>query len=287
MYFVFHLIHSLDVSVYQFLNGFVGNWFLDRLVSHEEGDNLLKGGLLLAMYAYIWFQAGPRQEEQRRAIVAILTGTLFALALTRTIANIAPYRLRPMYDPTLPHHALSFPISFNMEEWSSFPSDTAAYFMALAFGLVRLLRRYSVAILLFAAVWICLPRLFFGLHFLSDVIVGAAIGIGVVEASLKSRWLRQNLATPVLDFMEAKPHLFYAASFMFLFEMSVAFDDLRRPLRGLIHALQTEQFRQVGHFRELFHIMANFGLLVVILASVVFIAWNYKRYADRRSHSNP
>jgi len=276
MNFLFHLIHGLDVSVYQFLNSFAGNRLIDRLASYEEGDNLFKGGLFLAMYAYVWFQAGPRQEERRRAIVAILTGTLLALALTRTIANIAPYRLRPMYDPTLSHHAYSFPISFNMVEWSSFPSDTAAYFMALAFGLVRLIRRYSLAILLFAAVWICLPRLFFGLHFLSDVVAGIAIGIAVVEASLQSRWLQQDLANPILSFQNAKPHLFYAASFVIFFEMGVAFDDVRRPVRALFHALQTEHFRQVGHFRELFYVMANFGLLAVIVAfvAVIVLAWN-------------
>jgi membrane-associated phospholipid phosphatase len=276
MNFLLHLIHGLDVSVYQFLNLFAGNWLIDRLASYEEGNNLLKGGLFLAMYAYVWFQAGPRQEEQRRAIVAILAGTLLALALTRTIANIAPYRLRPMYDPALPHHAYSFPISFNMVEWSSFPSDTAAYFMALAFGLARLIRRYSLAILLFAAVWICLPRLFFGLHFLSDVVVGIAIGIAMVEASLQSRWLRQDLANPILSLLKAKPHVFYAASFVMFFEMGVAFDDVRRPVRALFHALQTEHFRQLSHFSELFHVMANFGLLAVIGAflAVMILARN-------------
>jgi membrane-associated phospholipid phosphatase len=269
MNFLFHLIHGLDVSVYQFLNVFAGNRLIDRLANYEEGDNLFKGGLFLAMYAYVWFHAGPRQDERRRSIIAVLAGTLLALALTRTIANIAPYRLRPMYDPTLLHHAYSFPISFNMVEWSSFPSDTAAYFTALAFGLVRLIRRpYSLAILLFAAVWICLPRLFFGLHFLSDVVVGIAIGIAVVEASLQSRWLQQDLASPILSFLNAKPHVFYAASFMVFFEMGVAFDDVRRPVRALFHALQTEHFRQLAHFRELFHVMANFGLLAVTVAFV-------------------
>jgi membrane-associated phospholipid phosphatase len=287
MSFVFHLIHSLDVSVYVFLNRFAGNWVVDRLVSYEEDDNLFKGGFFLAMYAYIWFQVGPRQEEQRRSIVAILTGTLVALVLARTIANFAPYRLRPMYDPALPHRAYSLPMSFNMENWSSFPSDSAAYFFALASGLVRLMRRHSVPILLFTAVWICLPRLFAGLHFLSDVVVGIAIGIAMVEASLKCRWLRQNLATPILSFMETKPNIFYAASFMIFFEMGVAFDDVRRPVRGLFHALQAGHFRQVEYFREQFHAMANFGLLVVIIASIALIILARNRPQHMRAVNKP
>ena len=120
----------------------------------------------------------------------------------------------------------------------------------------------------FSQLFGCLPRLFFGLHFLSDVVVGIAIGIAVVEASLQSRWLQQDIASPILSFLSAKPQIFYAASFMVFFEMGVAFDDVRRPLRALFHALQTEHFHQVAHFRELFHVMANFGLLAVTLAFV-------------------
>ncbi len=273
MNFLFHLIHSLDTSVFLFLNRFAGNWFIDRLVSYEEADNFFKGGLFLAAYAYVWFQAGPRQEEQRKSIIAILAGTLLALVVARTVANYAPYRLRPMYDATLPQRAYSFPMTYNMENWSSFPSDSAAYFFALAYGLVRLLRRYAVPVLLFTAVWICLPRMFSGLHFLSDIVVGIAIGIGMVEASLRSGWLRRNFTAPILDFIEAKPHISYAASFMIFFEMGVAFDDIRRPARGLFHALKQEHFWQVERFRELFHVMTGFELLVVIaLIALVMLA---------------
>ena len=63
MNFLFHLIHGLDVSVYRFLNVFAGNRLIDLLASYEEGDNLFKGGLFLAMYAYVWFQAGPRRRS--------------------------------------------------------------------------------------------------------------------------------------------------------------------------------------------------------------------------------
>ena len=59
---------------------------------------------------------------------------------------------------------------------------------------------------------------------------------------------------------------------MIFFEMGVAFDDVRRPVRALFHALQTEHFRQVAHFRELFHVMANFGLLAVTVAFVAVMS---------------
>jgi len=47
------VVHRLDLSVYRFLNGFVGNWLADHLTDFEENNNLAKGGLYFAMYAYL------------------------------------------------------------------------------------------------------------------------------------------------------------------------------------------------------------------------------------------
>jgi membrane-associated phospholipid phosphatase len=287
MNLILQAIHSLDLSVYLFLNGFAGNWLVDHLASFEESDKLFKGGLFLAVYVYVWFRVDSQQEEQRRSILAILTGTLLAVVVCRAVADLAPYRVRPMYDLTIPHHAYSFPISPDLENWSSFPSDTAAYFFALAFGLVRLLRRYCVPILLFTAAWIGLPRLFVGIHYLSDVVVGAAIGAALVQASLNLKWLRQKF-TIVLRFLEAKPHIFYAASFLALFEMGNLFVDVRGHLRGLFRALHGE------HSRELLRIiLASSGILVVVLVGALVVFPTLRRFHQRhyavsdKADSNP
>jgi membrane-associated phospholipid phosphatase len=251
-------IHTLDVSVYRILNGFAGNWLADHLANFEEGNNLAKGGLFFGAYVYLWFRGGLTQEARRKAILAILIGTLLALVLCRTIADFTPFRVRPMYDPNLPHRAYSIPTHPNLVDWSSFPSDTAAYFFALAFGLAYLVRRHSALILLYTAGWICLPRLYLGEHYLSDVVVGAAIGVTIVVASLKSGWLQQNIAAPILRFMEAKPHVFYGAAFLVFFEMGVVFMDVRSAAQQLMQALRA------GHVHELFR-----ALLVGILVAVV------------------
>lgn len=265
MNFLLQVVHRLDLSVYRFLNGFAGNWLADHLANFEENNNLLKGGLFFATYVYLWFRVGPGQEERRRAILASLTGTLLALIVCRTIADLSPFRVRPMYDLNLPHRAYSSPTHPNLVDWSSFPSDTAAYFFALAFGLVHLLRRHSVLILLYTAGWICLPRLYLGEHYLSDIVVGATIGIAAVKLSLQSGWLQQNIACPILRFMDAKPHVFYAATFLVFFEMGVVFSDLRLAAQQLIHALHA------GHSHELLRAMLGFGVLgVVLIAMSVF-----------------
>jgi undecaprenyl-diphosphatase len=213
-------IRNVDIVIYHFLNGFAGNRLLNYFASFEERDMLLKGGLLLALYWSLWFRPGSDRDSRRRAISAIVAGALFAVVACRVVADLGPHRIRPMYNPHLQHRPYLFPQSLNLVNWSAFPSDTAAYFFALAFGLARLWRRLAVPAMLYAAGWICLPRLFLGEHYASDVIVGALIGIVVVWASLKVRWLQSGLTTRLLTWVEAKPEVFYPAAFLATFEMA-------------------------------------------------------------------
>jgi membrane-associated phospholipid phosphatase len=274
-------IRSVDLSVYRFVNGYAGQWLLDRLAAFEEQNNLFKGGLFIGGYAFLWFRSGADREERRRKIIVIFTGTMLALLVSRTIADLAPFRIRPMFDPGISHHPYSVSVMANMENWSSFPSDTAAYFFALAFGLAYLLRRYTVPIMLYTAGWICLPRVFLGEHYLSDIVVGSAIGIATVWASLRSEWLRAGLATRVLSLMHARPEVFYASAFLACFEMGVLFDDVRSAARQFFHASHKAFFLE--HFLFLTAVFAFIGLgMVVAFAAARSSNWLQLRVSPRR-----
>jgi membrane-associated phospholipid phosphatase len=231
MSMLLQLIRNVDIIIYHFLNGFAGNRLLNYFASFEENDRLLKGGLFLALYWYLWFRPGSDQDKRRKAIIAIMAGALFAVIACRVIADLGPFRIRPMYDLHLQHHPYISPLSPNLVNWSAFPSDTAAYFFALAFGIARLSRRLAVPAMLYAAGWICFPRLFLGEHYASDVVVGASIGIVAVWVSSKVEWLQSGLATRLLALVEAKPEVFYPAAFITSFEMGVIFEDLRAAAR--------------------------------------------------------
>jgi undecaprenyl-diphosphatase len=221
-------IRSIDLRIYNFFGLFAGNRLLDRLATHEEGNNLFKGGVFFAMYWYVWFRAGPDLAKRRKAIIAIMIGSMLAIIVARTIAFVAPFRFRPIYDPTIAHLSYCVPVTANLENWSSFPSDTAAYFFALAFGLAYLLRRLAVPIMLYTAVWVCLPRMYLGLHYASDIVVGIGIGITMAWLSLRNDWLESRIAQPALTAMETGPQWFYALAFLLSFEMATIFDGLRR-----------------------------------------------------------
>ena len=98
-----HAIRGADLGVYHFLNGYAGQQLINRLAAFEEENNLLKGGLFLAAYACLWFHRGPDRENRRRETIAIFVGTMLAIVVSRIVADILPFRIRPMYEPAITH----------------------------------------------------------------------------------------------------------------------------------------------------------------------------------------
>jgi membrane-associated phospholipid phosphatase len=233
---LFHLIQGVDLQIYYLLSRLHGNWFFDRVVSEVESNVLSKSGPLIALYWYFWFIDDPKKRERRTTILAILGGTLAGLVVARMVAIVAPFRIRPMYDLSLVAHILSTPKSSSLMDWSSFPSDHAAYLGALAFGVSRLSRRLTLPVALFWTIWIALPRMYLGIHYASDLVAGAVFGIVPVWLSIRAVGDRFYVARPLLMFAEAKPHIFYPAAFLVMFEMASLFSDIRQPASAMLHA---------------------------------------------------
>ena len=277
-------IHSIDLSIYRFLSGFAGNWILDRLVSQEESNSLLKGGVFFATYWYLWFRIGPDREGRRRSIIAIAIGAILAIIVARTISFLAPFRLRPIYDPMLTHPLYSIPVTGNLENWSAFPSDTAAYFCALAFGLVYLLRRLAIPIMLYTAGWVCLPRMYLGIHYASDIVVGIVIGITMARLSLRSDLLQSIVARRFLAATETRPEWFYAIAFLISFEMATVFAGSRTAGRALLHVAQVELHLGFVHsganrpIDEWGGLIAMAGFLVTTACGVFVLYPKLRRY---------
>lgn len=247
MGWILHVVRSLDVSIYYFLSRFAGSGFLCRLARVEESNNLLKGAVFFALFWHQWFRDDGEPEKRRRDICAILAGSTVAIAVARTIAFLAPFRLRPMYDPAVLHPIYAVSMQYNMEHWSAFPSDTAAYFLALAIGIAYLSRRAAIPILLFTAGWICLPRVFLGVHYASDIVVGAAIGIAAAWLSLKTRLADSLIAEPAIAAANRSGSWFYPVAFLVTFEMATVFEGSRKLGGSVLHAAAAGlRFRKLG-----------------------------------------
>ena len=248
-----HSINSLDLSISYFLSRFAGNYVLDHLVTQEESTYLFKGEIFLSLYWYLWFRNLPDKEQCRGAIIEIMIGAVLSIIVARIFAFIAPFRIRPIYDATLAHASYSIPVTADIVNWSSFPSDTAAYFFALAFGLAYLSRRLAIPIILYTAAWVCLPRMYLGLHYASDIVVGAAIGITTVWVSLRSELLQSIVARRLLSAMETRPEWFYAIAFLVSIEMATVFEGFRHAGNSILHSVLFGLlgYKQSGPFRPI------------------------------------
>lgn len=196
----------------------------DRVVVHVVDNELLKGGLAMAALWALWFARGPARQREggRRYALATLGGTFAALVIARALALALPFRERPF-------HALAgftaVPLRA-LEGWSSFPSDHAALFFGLATGLALCSRWLGIVAFAHAVVVIAAPRIYLGLHYPTDIVAGAAIGVGTVLLSTRIPVIAR-LTARLCRWESAQPAVFYAAAFLLTFEVATLFDSVR------------------------------------------------------------
>lgn len=272
---------ALDLYLLHVVNGVWGSWTLDGLAHLEEGSELFRGGLMVLPFCWFWFAGeGKVRDDRRRVIVAALLGTFATLILARALASALPFRLRPMFETGIDYRAPSIAFPMNVENWSAFPSDTAAVFFALSVGIIHLSRRLGIAALVYSAVWICLPRIYLGIHYPTDIVAGALLGSAVswatVAAARRGGVLDRFLLTPLFTLERRHPGFYYAASFAVLFEISAMFDDGRTVGRAAIYWLHHHGAR--GPAAGVLLLLAG----IVVAAVALAVAWAVS--IQRRRH---
>ncbi|QUD86290.1 phosphatase PAP2 family protein [Phenylobacterium montanum] len=189
--------------------------------------------LILTMpYIYLWFS--QKTPESRARLVAGLGGAILSIGLARLIAHFAPFEVRPMYDAASGFHKLAVDRAADMEGWSAFPSDTAAFSIALTLGLFTVSRTASVALTLLSMAFFGLARVYLGIHYPLDVAAGWLIG-GLAAALAQTPPIR-GLAGSALRVEARAPPLFYACAAMVLTETGQMFDNVRDALH-LLHMI--------------------------------------------------
>jgi len=231
-------MNSFDHAILGFFNQFAQHsWTIDSLIMTISDSDLLKGYLSLPLLWWAWFR-GPRQEEDRQTVLLTIVGALSAVAVARLLQLTLPYRPRPIHTAglqfTIPY---SMPADF-LEGWSSFPSDHAALFFALATGLWLVSPVIGLFGFLHAALLVSFPRVYVGLHFPTDILSGALLGVTAVVIIWKSRGLARPLLDDILKRSHSSPHLFYPALFILTSELAHLFKDSRWLAENLWHLVK-------------------------------------------------
>jgi undecaprenyl-diphosphatase len=220
-------VNSFDTGILLFLNQFARRSFTwDALLSTVEGMNVLKGGALMGFLLYIWFRGGENKTRDREFVIFSFIISAAALVTSRALALTLPFRERP-----LRAQALHFQLPYGMnphalQNWSSFPSDHAAISFAIATCLLFISRRLGIGALVYSFFAICFPRVYLGIHYPTDIVAGALIGV-TMAFWIKLSPLRTALARPFLRWEDLHPGLFYPLFFLVGFEVSEMFGSLR------------------------------------------------------------
>jgi len=227
----------LDFALMHWINQFVGRWpWFDLAVYHVSGSEFLKGIAIVTVYWYFLFEHAkqetePKEVEARATLLTVLILVVPAMVVARGLARLLPYRERPFFDPGL---HFQWPYHVDADQfirWSSFPSDHAALFSALAMGLFFRSKRVGAAVFAYVVAVTFFPRIYMGYHWPSDILAGFVLGILVAYVALiptVRSWSKRL-------YEECNKHsgLYAASLFLLTYEIGTLFNGPRLLLTYL------------------------------------------------------
>lgn len=238
-------MNAVDVAVIHFLNEFAQHsWTFDNFIVLISDTPLFKGYLVFPLFWWAWFRKKGNRDHNREAVILTFGACFLALSLSRFLQIGLPHRLRPLQSPQM-NFIVPYSLSTNyLSGWSSFPSDHAALFFALATGLCLISPLIGGLAFVHAVVIISLPRVYLGLHFPTDILAGAAIGVAMVYLLLiyRSPW-RMVVVDPILVWSRKSAETFYPCVFLLTAEMTRLFEDTRSLAESLWHIVKPVLYR--------------------------------------------
>lgn len=229
-------MREIDLFFFYLVNQFAGeSAVLDSIILFVTTNHLFKGGAVVLVLWYLWFQKGNKKNN-RPAIILTFLGCFLTIFIARVLALTLPFRYRPLHKPPT-----DYILPFNMpldyaDGMSSFPSDHAALFFALATGVYFVSKKMGLATLLYTLVVICLPRVFLGLHYPSDILGGAVVGISVI-AGLNQLTISNYIVNSVGRMKKTYPGLFYCCFFLITYQIADMFESSRALVRFTLNLL--------------------------------------------------
>jgi undecaprenyl-diphosphatase len=160
------------------------------------------------------------------------------VVIARGLALILPFRERPIAVAALHFQGPYGAGDGGLIDWSSFPSDHAAVFFALAMSIFFVWRAAGIVALSYVFLVIAMPRLYLGFHYPTDILGGALIGIVlafVARAKLSCGWVGRFL----MPWLERSPGSFYGCLFILTFQIATLFQSMRYIARFLFSLLQS------------------------------------------------
>ncbi|MBS1840070.1 MAG: phosphatase PAP2 family protein [Acidobacteria bacterium] len=220
-------MNSFDLAIFHFLNSFAHrSYTFDLIVVRTMENGLTTGAVIVALFWAAWEIEGASNPEKREILISGLFLSIFSIFAARVLAFMLPFRVRPLHNPDI-----GFRLPYGMKpeiliNWSSFPSDHATLFICLAMVLWMVSRRLGAIAFVYVVLIIDLPRIYTGVHYPTDILVGSVLGMAVALL-VKLPKLRAVIARPAMHWKESYPLLFHCAFFLCAFEIAELFATVR------------------------------------------------------------
>ncbi len=176
------IITWLDYQLFVVINQFAGQWpWLDALARLFLNDYFVPTVIAATLLA-LWFEGVPvdrRVLNQKAVLVGALSALLTNIILK--IINLLYFRLRPF-------HTHDVNLLFYQPTDSSLPSNAAAFAFAVGAGVWLYQQRWGWFLLAIATLF-GLSRIFGGVHYPLDVLVGAGLGCFSTWLIHSQKWL--------------------------------------------------------------------------------------------------
>ena len=145
---------AFDRMVMAAYDQFAGRWpAFDHLLIVVANNNLLKGGVLMAVFWGLWFttSCASKLDTTRQRLLVALLATCTAEVFTVALLHLFPFRQRPLVvGPPLfrlPDGVAATVAGWEMDQ--AFPSDHATLFGGLAIAVCFLTWRVGLPLLLY------------------------------------------------------------------------------------------------------------------------------------------
>jgi undecaprenyl-diphosphatase len=224
---------NVDWPILLKVNHYYPSALVNKSIIEVSDLPILTGALFLALSWYLWFATESHQVKTK--LLLGLGGAVIAVILSRRLQIMLPVHLRPVNNPMMGFNIAPGIDPATLNGWSSFPSDHACLYFALAAVLWRQSRELGIFGLMLALLG-SLPRIYYGIHYPTDVLFGALLGITLVV--LVQDYGPEKLTRRAVLWEHHRPGLFYFCGFLFSYEIATLFNDIRQIGNGLSQIYQ-------------------------------------------------
>ncbi len=231
--------NSIDLSIIHFFNQFCRRSELfDRGIAILVNNTLLKGGILMIVLWYQWYQPANKfikdQHTRRVQIISTICGCFASMFTVRMLTKILPFRTRPILEAGN-HLIAAYGLSGNfVDNTNSFPSDHASLFFGLAAGIFLISARLGFASLVYVLLVIAFPRIYLGWHYPSDILGGAFIGVFFILVA-NMNFFKVAVSERIYKLSEDYPQLFYPIFFLLTYQIATLFEGIRTIIEFMLH----------------------------------------------------